>query len=124
MLYKLAPSLIKDGHVYILNTPLFEIKDLKTQEIFYAFSDSEKDEILSRIEKPLINRNKGLGELEPETMANCIGADSKTKQRVKWEDAEEIAKWFDILMGDLAKERKEFVEQELPNYIEKSGGSY
>ena len=124
MLYKLVPSLIKDGHVYILNTPLFEIKDLETQEIYYAFSDSEKDEILSKIKKPLINRNKGLGELEPETMANCIGADSKTKQRVKWEDAEEIAKWFDILMGDLAKERKEFVEQELPNYIEKSGGSY
>lgn len=124
MLYRLVPSLIKDGHVYILNTPLFEIKDLKTQEIFYAFSDNEKDEILSRIEKPLINRNKGLGELEPETMANCIGAESKTKQRVEWEDAEEIAKWFDILMGDLAKERKEFVEQELPNYIEKSGGNY
>lgn len=124
MLYKLVPSLIKDGHVYILNTPLYEVKDLKTQEIHYAFSDSEKDEILSKIEKPLINRNKGLGELEPETMANCIGAESKTKEKVKWEDAEEIAKWFDILMGDLAKERKEFVEQELPNYIEKSGGSY
>lgn len=124
MLYKLAPSLIKDGHVYILNTPLFEIKDLITQEIHYAFSDNEKDEILSKLKKYQINRNKGLGELEPETMANCIGKDSKTKEQVKWEDAEEIAKWFDILMGDSLKERKDFVEQELPNYIKKSGGTY
>lgn len=124
MLYKLVPSLIKDGHVYILNTPLFEIKDLDTQEIFYAFSDSEKEEIISKIKNYQINRNKGLGELEPETMANCIGEQSKTKEQVQWEDAEEIAKWFDILMGDLAKERKDFVERELPNYIEKSGGNY
>lgn len=116
-IYRLVPSLIRDGHVYILNTPLFEVKDLINDKVHYAYSEAQKDEIVSRLEKYQINRNKGLGELDPETMSTCINKDSQTKIQVTWEDAEKIAYWFDVLMGDKAKERKEFVEETLPDYI-------
>ena len=116
-IYRLLPSLIRDGHVYILNTPLFEVKDLENDKVYYAYNEAQRNEIASRLNKYQINRNKGLGELDPKTMSSCINPESKTKVQVTWEDAEKIAHWFDVLMGDNAKERKEFVEQTLPDYI-------
>lgn len=116
-IYRLLPTLIKEGHVYILNTPLFEVKDLENDKVYYAYNEAQRNEIVSKLKKYQINRNKGLGELEPETMSSCINPESKTKVQVTWEDAEKIAHWFDVLMGDNAKERKDFVEQTLPDYI-------
>lgn len=116
-IYRLLPSLIKDGHVYILNTPLFEVKDLENDQVYYAYNETQRNEIVSKLSKYQINRNKGLGELDAETMSNCINPESKTKVQVTWEDAEKIAYWFDVLMGDNAKERKDFVKQTLPDYI-------
>lgn len=118
MIYKLMPTLIRDGHVYILKTPLFEIRNAKTEEMHYAYTDKEKDEIVSKLDKCHVNRNKGLGEVEPETMATCIDEKNGTFIKVKWEDVEQMEEWFNILMGDKLTERKEYIEKNLHKYVD------
>lgn len=115
--YKLMPTLIKEGHIYILDTPLYEIRDLDSDDVHYAFSDVEKNSILSNVKNYQINRNKGLGEVDAETMAKCMN-NPATVRRVEWDEAEEIVKWFDVFMGDNLEERKEYMEENLPKYIE------
>src|SRR5699024_9277240 len=94
MIYRLMPSLLKNGHVYILDTPLFEIRDLKKDEMYYAYSDKEKEDIIKKLEKYQISRNKGLGEVEATTMAQCIDVEKGTMRQVHWEDVVKIDKWF------------------------------
>lgn len=116
-IYKLMPTLIKEGYVYILDTPLFEIRDLDSDKVHYAFSELEKNDILNSIKNYQVSRNKGLGEIDSETMAKCIN-NPKTVRRVKWGQAEEVIKWFEIFMGDNLFERKLYMEKKLPKYIE------
>lgn len=59
-LYTIVPSLIKDGHVYILDTPLFEIRDLNTDKMYYAYTEQQKEEIIAKLNNFRISRNKGL----------------------------------------------------------------
>lgn len=116
MIYRLMPTLLKEGHVYILDTPLFEIRDLKEDVMHYAYSDREKDEIISKLSKYQISRNKGLGEVEASTMARCINEENGTMRQVKWEDVEEINRWFETLMGEDLNARKEYIKQNLHKY--------
>lgn len=118
-LYRMVPSVIKAGKVHIVHTPLFEIRDLKTDELFYAFTEEEKDEIAAKIPKHHINRNKGLGEVNPETMAySAMDPQTRTTTQVTIEDCELANQWFDILMGERAYDRKQYVEQNLAEYLE------
>ena len=82
----------------------------------YAYSDREKDEIISKLSKYQISRNKGLGEVEASTMARCINEENGTMRQVKWEDVEEINKWFETLMGEDLTARKEYIKQNLHRY--------
>ncbi len=110
MLYRLTPTLIEKGLVYIAETPLFEIetKDMT----YYAFDENEKAEILAKIGniKHTIQRSKGLGENQPEMM-NLTTMNPTTRRLVKVmaEDAIHTSEMFDVLFGDNLSGRKEFI---------------
>ncbi len=119
MFYRLCPTLIKEGHLYIALTPLFEIKDTKNNKFYYAYSDEEKDEIVSTLEKYVVNRNKGLGEVDAEVMSRTgVNPETRNIMKVTYDDAEAMVKAFDDWMGNGAQNRKEYIETELNKYDE------
>ena len=112
MLYRLVPSLIREGYVYIAESPLYEItcKD----KTYFAYSDKEKADILEKLksEKFQINRSKGLGENDPEMMWNTtMNPDTRRLIKVVSEDAEAMAEMFDLLLGDNLEGRKQFISE-------------
>ena len=119
MLYRLTPTLINEGYVYIAETPLYEIetKDMT----YYAYDDKEKGEILEMIgdKKYNIQRSKGLGENQPEMM-NLTTMNPKTRRLVKVmpEHVEQTAFMFDTLLGDDLDGRKTFIAEKGSEYIE------
>ena len=117
MFYRLTPTLIKEGHIYIALTPLFEVKNLKTGEYFYAYSEEEKDEMISTMEKYQVNRNKGLGEVDAEVMARTgVNPETRNIMKVTYEDAELMVKAFEEWMGNDSAMRKEYIETDLNKY--------
>lgn len=119
MLYKLMPKIIEEGLVYVVNTPLFEIQDNKTKEYFYAFSEQEKEEILAKIpNKVTINRNKGLGEVNPNTMAMCINSEKRNLTRITPDTAERMSKIFEVWMSKEVNQRKDIINNTLDQYVD------
>ena len=121
MLYRLCPTLIRDGYVYIAESPLFEItyKD----KTWFAYNEAEKNRILNEDlagNKPSnIQRSKGLGENDPEMMAmTTMNPETRRLIRVMPEDAERTAMYFDILLGDSLNERKNFIAENGAKYLE------
>lgn len=119
MLYRLTPTLIDEGYVYIAETPLYEIET--KSKTYYAYDDREKGEILEMIgdEKYDIQRSKGLGENQPEMM-NLTTMNPKTRRLVKVmpEMVEATAQMFDTLLGDDLDSRKQFIADKGNEYIE------
>ena len=119
MLYRLTPTLIEQGYVYIAETPLYEI-NTKT-DTYFAYNDREKAEILAEIEgeKYQINRSKGLGENEPEMMSlTTMNPATRRLVRVNPADVEETARTFDILLGDDLEGRKQHIAEHGAEYID------
>lgn len=117
MFYRLTPTLIREGHIYIALTPLFEIKDLKTDKCYYAYTDEEKDEIVSKLPKYKVNRNKGLGEIDADVMAKTgVNPETRNILKVTFDDAEAMVKAFDEWMDDDVTYRKMYIENELNKY--------
>jgi DNA gyrase subunit B len=119
MLYRLCPTLIRDGYVYIAESPLFEItcKD----KTWFAYNESEKVKILKSLEgkKVTIQRSKGLGENDPEMMwMTTMNPETRRLIKVMPEDAERTAHYFDILLGDALNERKNFIAENGAKYLE------
>ena len=121
MLYRLCPTLIRDGYVYIAESPLFEItyKD----KTWFAYNEAEKNRILNEDlggNKPSnIQRSKGLGENDPEMMAmTTMNPETRRLIRVMPEDAERTAMYFDVLLGDNLNERKNFIAENGAKYLE------
>ena len=110
MLYRLVPTLIREGYVYIAESPLFEItcKD----KTWFAYNEQEKTEILKKLEgkKVTLQRSKGLGENEPDMMWMTT-MNPKTRRLIKVmpEDAERTAEYFDMLLGDNLQARKDYI---------------
>ena len=104
MLYRLTPTLIENGYVYIAESPLFEITTKK--RTYFAYTEKEKVEILQKIgkEPATLQRSKGLGENE---------ADMITPAGV-----EETAAMFDLLLGDDLQGRKQFIAEYGHAYLE------
>ena len=119
MLYRLTPTLINEGRVYIAETPLYEITS--KGETYYAYNESEKSEIMDIIgeQKYTIQRSKGLGENDPDMM-NLTTMNPATRRliRVLPEDAEETARMFDLLLGDDLQGRKDYIAEFGANYID------
>ena len=119
MLYRLTPTLIEEGKVFIAETPLYEI-GTKT-DTYFAYNDREKAEILTELEgkKYTIQRSKGLGENDPDMMS-LTTMNPATRRLIKVEPsgAEATAKMFDTLLGDHLAGRKEFIADKGSLYLE------
>ena len=119
MLYRLTPTLITEGYVYIAESPLYEIT--AKSDTYFAYSDAEKVKICRELDtaktKYALQRSKGLGENEPEMMwLTTMNPETRRLIRVTPSDVLETEKMFDLLLGDNLAGRKE--------YIAENGGAY
>lgn len=120
MIYTLMRDLILEGKVYIAQTPLFVITELKTDKKLYAFNESEKDKIIKNINgKYRINRLKGLGEASAEDMYNtALNPETRQMIKVTVDDVEKMIDKFDMWMDENVDRRKEFIINNLYKYME------
>ena len=119
MLWRLVPTLIREGYVYIAESPLYEIQ--AKGKTWFAYSDREKTEIVESIgnAKIVINRSKGLGENDPEMMwLTTMNPETRRLIRVMPEDADETARVFDLLLGDNLAGRKEHIAEVGSRYLD------
>ena len=119
MLYRLTPTLIEKGYVYIAESPLYEINC--GEKTYFAYSDKEKAEIVEKLEgkKYSINRSKGLGENDPEMMwLTTMSPATRRLIKVMPEDAKRTADSFDLLLGDNLAGRKEYIAENGYRYLD------
>jgi len=119
MLYRLTPTLIDEGYVYIAESPLFEINT--KDKTYFAYTEKEKTRITEQLgdQKYTLQRSKGLGENEPEMMAlTTMNPATRRLIRVQATDIEETAAMFDLLLGDNLQGRKDFISEFGGDYIE------
>ena len=119
MLYRLAPTLIREGYVYIAESPLYEI--VSKGKTYFAYSDREKAAIVDSLggAKADINRSKGLGENDPEMMwLTTMNPETRRLIKVMPEDAEATAHSFDLLLGDNLQGRKDHIAENGYKYLE------
>lgn len=132
MLYRLTPTLIDIGKVYIAESPLYEItinkRGKRRGEKLFAYTDSEKDKITAQLDSEgfvkdkddyEIKRSKGLGENQPDMMSlTTMHPATRRLIRVTPESAERTAMMFDILLGDNLASRKQYIADNGSNYLE------
>ena len=119
MLYRLCPTLIQEGYVYIAETPLFEITC--KEKTYFAYSEKEKSDIVKSLEgkKISIQRSKGLGENDPEMMwLTTMNPATRRLIKVLPDDAEETARVFDLLLGDDLAGRKTYIAENGYKYMD------
>jgi topoisomerase-4 subunit B len=105
------PELIKEGHLYILDTPLFRVRDKK--QTFYCYSPEEKQTAIDTLRgKPEITRFKGLGEISPDEFANFIG-ESIRLDPVMLDKEMSIDKMLEFYMGKNTPDRQKFIIENL-----------
>lgn len=121
MLYRLCPTLIDAGKVFIAETPLYEINT--KDKVYFAYDDIEKKEIMEMIgnQKCTIQRSKGLGENQPDMM-NLTTMNPATRRliRVLPEEAQRTSEMFDLLLGDNLQGRKDFISENGYMYIDEA----
>lgn len=119
MIYRLVPTLITEGKVFIAETPLYEINTKK--KTYFAYDENEKTDILKMIgdEKYSLQRSKGLGENQPDMM-NLTTMNPLTRRLIKIlpEEAEMTSSMFDLLLGDNLQGRKEYISENGHLYID------
>lgn len=119
MLYRLTPTLIEQGYVYIAESPLYEItyKD----KSYFAFDETEKAAILKKLngKKITIQRSKGLGENEADMMwETTMNPETRRLIKVQMEEAKATSDMFDLLLGDNLAGRKEYIAENGHEYLE------
>jgi topoisomerase-4 subunit B len=111
------PDLVKAGHVYILETPLFRVRNKK--ETIYCYSEEEKQSAVGKLgNKPEITRFKGLGEISPEEFGNFIG-DEIRLQPVRIDKEKHLQKILEFYMGKNTPDRQEFIIANLKVELDK-----
>lgn len=119
MLYRLTPTLINLGFVYIAESPLYEITS--KDKSYFAYNEPEKSEIMKLIDgqKFVIQRSKGLGENDPEMMwLTTMNPDTRRLIKVTPEGAQETSDMFDMLLGDDLQGRKDFIADNGQSYLD------
>ena len=119
MLYRLVPTLIDEGFVYIAESPLYEINC--KNDTYFAFDEGEKTEILRKLQgkKYTIQRSKGLGENEAEMMwETTMNTETRRLIRVTPEDIDPTREMFDLLLGDNLAGRKEYIAENGWQYLD------
>lgn len=112
MFYRLLPTLINEGKIFIAESPLFEITC--GQDTYFAYNEPEKAEIISKLggKKYKLQRSKGLGENDPDMMwRTTMCPQTRRLIAVTPADAEETARMFDVLLGDALQERKRYITE-------------
>ena len=131
MIYRLMPTLIDVGKVYIAESPLYEIiitKGKRKGERFFAYTDGEKEEIIAKLNEDGlskdkddfdIKRSKGLGENQADMMSlTTMHPATRRLIRVTPENAERTAMMFDVLLGDNLSDRKQYIADNGSQYME------
>ena len=121
MLYRLVPTLIREGFVYIAESPLYEIN--AKGKTWFAYTEKEKAEILSGIKntKVSISRSKGLGENDPDMMwLTTMNPETRRLIKVMPEDAERMAQVFELLLGDNLEGRKAHIAEFGANFLDQA----
>ena len=119
MLYRLTPTLIQQGYVYIAESPLYEITC--KEKTWFAYSDKEKNDIVASLEgkKHDVQRSKGLGENEPDMMwMTTMNPATRRLIKVMPEDVERTAQVFDLLLGDDLAGRKNHIADNGYKYLD------
>ncbi|MBR5308554.1 MAG: DNA topoisomerase [Clostridia bacterium] len=119
MFYRLLPTLINLGKVYIAESPLYEIK--VKDKSYFAYNEAEKAEILSKIgdQKYIIERSKGLGENNPEMMSfTTMAPETRRLIKIMPEDEAATLRMFETLLGDDILSRKAFITEHGAEYID------
>ncbi|MDO4566410.1 MAG: toprim domain-containing protein [Oscillospiraceae bacterium] len=119
MLYRLTPTLINEGYVYIAESPLFEINT--KSKTYFAYSEGEKAAVLKKLEgeKCTIQRSKGLGENEAEMMwMTTMNPETRRLIKVTPGDAAAASEMFELLLGDNLAGRKEYIAVHGSEYLD------
>jgi len=119
MLYRLTPTLIQEGFVYIAESPLYEITC--KEKTWFAYSDREKNDIVATLQgkKYDVQRSKGLGENDPEMMAlTTMNPGTRRLIKVLPEDIQRTAEMFDLLLGDNLQGRKDHIADNGHKYLD------
>ena len=104
-------ELVQRGHVYILETPLFRVRDKK--ETRYCYSEKERDRAMAQIKNAEVTRFKGLGEISPGELKQFMGGDSIRLEPVMIKKMSEVSKALDFFMGKNTPERRDFIVENL-----------
>ena len=123
MIYRLCPTLIEKGYVYIAETPLFEIiyKEGKDEKLFYAFDDAEMNNFVKKNSKKIIkiNRSKGLGENDAEFMWDTtMNPENRRLIRILPEDAKKMQETFELFLGNNVQIRRDYIEQNGARFLD------
>ncbi|MDL2214317.1 DNA topoisomerase [Clostridia bacterium OttesenSCG-928-O13] len=120
MIYRLVPTLLLEGYIYIAETPLYELTT--KDKTYFAYSESEKADILAKLGDSVkvgLQRSKGLGENDPEMMwLTTMNPETRRLVRVTPADAEHTAEVFDLLLGNNLVGRKEHIENHGYEYLD------
>ncbi len=119
MLYRLVPTLLREGYVFIAESPLYEIN--ARGKTWFAYTEKEKTEILGRLgnAKVSISRSKGLGENDPDMMwMTTMNPETRRLIKVMPEEAEKMSAMFDLLLGDNLDGRKAHIAQFGANFLD------
>ncbi len=119
MIYRLCPTLIREGYVFIAETPLYEI--ICRDKTWFAYNEAEKAAVLKELEgkKVTINRSKGLGENDPEMMwMTTMNPATRRLIKIMPDDAARTAEVFDLLLGDNLSGRKDHIAENGYKYLD------
>ncbi len=122
MIYRLMPTLINEGRVFIAETPLYEINT--KSKTYFAYDENEKKTILEEMignEKYNLQRSKGLGENQPEMMSlTTMNPATRRLIKILPEDAQATSEMFDLLLGDNLQGRKDYISENGYLYMEET----